>query len=56
MARRGKRGVLGWILLLGILALAGFGVYKAVETPAGKQAVRAVKAGSKAAAKAYNGR
>lgn len=53
MARKSKKGMFGWILVLAVLALAGFGAYKLIVSPDGKQVVRAVESGGKAAVKAY---
>ena len=51
MARRGKRSFTKIIAVLGVLALAVFGVYTLVHTPTGQTTIKAAEAGHKAAAK-----
>ena len=45
MARRGKRrrGFFGWIVVLGVLVLAGIGGYAIYTSPTGQSASRVVE-------------
>ena len=50
MARR-KRGMFGWIIVVCVVALAGFGIFTLAKTETGQTTIKAAEAGGKAAAK-----
>ena len=43
MARRGRRGFFGWIVLLTVLVLAGIGGYVVYTSPVGQSTSRVVE-------------